>query len=217
MSQLALRDATASYGDRAVLGPLDLTLVPGERVALVGKSGAGKSTLLGLMHDRWRQQGVALLPQELGLVPTLTVFHNVFIGRLHTHPGWYNLITLARPFRRDVEAVTPLLARLGIADKCWSPAGELSGGQRQRVAAGRALFQAGAVLLADEPVSALDGPQAETVMAALTEAYPTAVLAMHDLDLALRFCDRVIGISDGTIAIDQPSLRLSAGDLLALY
>ncbi|WP_027351378.1 ATP-binding cassette domain-containing protein [Halotalea alkalilenta] len=217
MSQLALHDATASYGDRAVLGPLDLTLAPGERVALVGKSGAGKSTLLSLMHTHWRQQGVALMPQELGLVPTLTVFHNVFIGRLHTHPGWYNLITLARPFRRDVEAVMPLLARLGIADKCWSPAGELSGGQRQRVAAGRALFQAGAALLADEPVSALDGPQAEVVMTALTEAYPTAVLAMHDLDLALRFCDRVIGISDGAIAIDQPSLRLSAGDLLALY
>ncbi|WP_458526528.1 ATP-binding cassette domain-containing protein [Onishia taeanensis] len=217
MSTLALTEAVADYGAQRVLGPLSLTLARGERVALVGKSGAGKSSLLSVMYQHWKRHGAALMPQELGLVPSLSVFHNVYMGALPTHPTWYNLVTLAKPFRRDVAAIRPLLSRLGIDDKCWAAAGELSGGQRQRVAAARAIHQGGQVLLADEPVSALDGPQSATLMAELTKAYPTAVLAMHDVELALRFTDRVIGIAEGGIALDAPSVRLTAQDLLPLY
>lgn len=217
MSPLALDNIVADYGEQRVLGPLNLELTRGERVALVGKSGAGKSTLLGVMYQRWQNRGAALMPQDLGLVPSLSVFHNVFIGGLARQPSWYNLLNLIRPFRRDVAAIMPLLEQLGIADKCWSAAGELSGGQRQRVAAARAIYQRGEVLLADEPASALDGPTAEVVMAALTQAYSTAVLAMHDVDLALRFSDRVIGIHNGDVAVDAPSRTLKAHDLLSLY
>jgi phosphonate transport system ATP-binding protein len=217
MGSLALQEAVAAYGTTRVLGPLSLTLAPGEQIALVGKSGAGKSTLLSLMYDQWRTQDVALMPQELGLVPTLSVFHNVYMGRLDRYPWWANLLTLFRPRRRDMAVITPLLESLGIAEKRWTPCGELSGGQRQRVAVARVIHQGGRVLLADEPVSALDGPQSEVVMTALLEAYPTAVLAMHDLDLALRHCNRVVGIQDGNLAIDQPSHRLTANDLLPLY
>lgn len=217
MTPLALTDAVAAYGETRVLGPLSLTLAPGERVALVGKSGAGKSTLLALMYEQWREREVALMPQALGLVDTLSVFHNVYMGRLDRHPWWRNLLTLARPRRSDVTEVEALLTRLGIADKRWTPCGELSGGQRQRVAAARVLYQGGEVLLADEPVSALDGPQAASVMQALADGYPMAVVAMHDLDLALRFCTRVVGIQAGEIAIDQPSQRLSVHDLQPLY
>lgn len=217
MSALALHDAVADYGPIRVLGPLSLTLALGERVALVGRSGAGKSTLLALMYQHWHDRGITLLPQELGLVPTLSVFHNVYMGRLNRRRGWYNLASLFRPFRRDVEAIEPILARFGLAEKCWVPSGELSGGQRQRVAVARALYQGGEVLLADEPISALDGPQAERVMIALTEAFPTVVLALHDLDMALRHCTRVVGIQHGEIVIDQPSERLAPQDLMPLY
>lgn len=217
MTSLTLHEVVADYGEGRVLGPLSLTLSPGERVALVGKSGAGKSTLLDLMYSHWRHRHAALIPQQLGLVDTLSTFHNVYMGGLPRHSIHHNLITLARPFRRDIAAILPLLERLEIADKCWNRAGELSGGQRQRVAAARALYQAGSVLLADEPVSSLDGPQAAAVMTALTETYETAVLAMHDVELALRFCDRVIGIDQGTIALDQPSRRLATSDVLPLY
>lgn len=217
MTALALTDVVADYGGTRVLGPLNLTLAHGERVALVGRSGAGKSTLLSIMQQRWQKNGAALMPQELGLVPSLSVFHNVYMGGLARRASWYNLVSLVRPFRRDIDAITPLLERLGIAEKCWAAAGELSGGQSQRVAAARAIHQQGELLLADEPVSALDGPLAELVMAALTEAYPTAVLAMHDVELALRFTDRVVGIADGAIALDEPSRKLTARDLLVLY
>ncbi|MDI5932742.1 ATP-binding cassette domain-containing protein [Halomonas kalidii] len=214
---LALHDAVAAYGETRVLGPLSLTLARGERVALVGRSGAGKSTLLSVMYDRWRDQGAALMPQDLGLVATLSVFHNVYMGRLDRHPWWRNLLTLVRPRQADVAEIDALLTRLGLDAKLWTPCGELSGGQRQRVAVARVIHQGGGMLLADEPVSALDGPLSEVVLTGLTEAYPTAVLAMHDVELALRYCTRVIGIQDGAIAIDQPSQRLAATDLLTLY
>lgn len=217
MPPLILDNVIADYGQQRVLGPLSIELARGEKVALVGKSGAGKSTLLGLMYTHWQHSKLALMPQELGLVPSLSVFHNVFIGGLARHATWYNLANLIRPFRRDIAAIMPLLEQLEIAEKCWSPSGELSGGQRQRVAAARTIYQNGDLLLADEPASALDGPMAELVMTALTQAYATAVLAMHDVDLALRFSDRVIGIRDGEIAMDAPSHRLKAQDLMVLY
>ena len=216
MQPLVLSDVSADYGGTRVLGPLSLTIEPGQRVALVGRSGAGKSTLLGIMYERWRDRA-ALMPQQLGLVDTLSVFHNVYMGRLAAHSTWYNLRNLAWPARPEVEAVTAVLRQLNLEDKLRSRAGELSGGQRQRVAAARALYQNGGVLLADEPVSALDGPLAETVMAVLSSAYTTAVLAMHDVELALRYTDRVVGVDDGLIVVDAPSRTLSVADLRPLY
>jgi phosphonate transport system ATP-binding protein len=216
MTALALDQVTAGYGGETVLGPLSITVVRGEKVALVGRSGVGKSTLIRLMYEHWPEDA-ALVPQELGLVQSLSVFHNVYMGRLGERPSWYNLLTLVRPFRRDVEAVQAVLEKLSIADKIHDRAGELSGGQRQRTAIARALYQQGRLLLADEPVSALDGPQAEVVMAALTGAFETAVIAMHDVELALRFTDRVIGIQQGQVVLDARSQDLQAHDLRFLY
>lgn len=217
MSDFALKDAEAHYGSTRVLGPLSIRVAKGEHVALIGKSGAGKSTLLSLMYDRWQAQSVALMPQALGLVDTLSVFHNVYMGRLDHHRWWRNLATLAHPFKRDIDEITALLDTLGMAEKRWAPCGELSGGQRQRVAAARALYQQGALLLADEPVSALDGPQASSVMSQLTQGYPRSVLAMHDLELALRFCTRIVGLKNGAVVLDAPSESLNARALQALY
>nr|WP_264477687.1 ATP-binding cassette domain-containing protein [Halomonas malpeensis] len=212
-----MTDAEAYYGATRVLGPLSLSVGEGEHIALIGKSGAGKSTLLSLMYDRWREQPVALMPQALGLVDTLSVFHNVYMGRLDRHRWWRNLVTLAKPWRRDINEITALLEDVGIAEKRWTPCGELSGGQRQRVAAARVLYQQGELLLADEPVSALDGPQASAVMAKLTQGYPRTVLAMHDLELALAFCTRVVGLQGGAVVLDAPSKTLTSAALQDLY
>lgn len=216
MSALDLQNLTASFDGRRVLGPLSLSVAPGERVALVGKSGAGKSTLLKLAYQH-RQQDLSLVPQELGLVPPLPVFHNVFMGQLNNHPLWYNAITLARPFRRDRERIQALLAQVDMADKLWQPVAALSGGQKQRTAIARALFHGASALLADEPVSALDGPQAISVMELLEAQFATSLIALHDTSLALRFCNRIVGIADGVIALDERSNRLSENDILRLY
>jgi len=182
----------------------------------VGRSGAGKSTLLSLLFDPKRRD-LALMPQELGLVQTLSVFHNVYMGRLAVHSTWYNIANLVRPFEREVTAVSGVLAALGMEGKIWSRVGELSGGQRQRTAVARALHQQANVLLADEPVSALDVTRADDVMGAITNAYQTAVIAMHDVELALRHCSRIVGIDHGRVALDEPAKRLNAQDLMPLY
>ncbi|MDR9432606.1 MAG: ATP-binding cassette domain-containing protein [Spiribacter sp.] len=216
MGALTLDKAYADYGGSPVLGPIDLNIKPGEHVALVGRSGAGKSTLLALLHDR-RRRDIALMPQDLGLVDTLSVFHNVYMGQLAAHSSGYNLINLLRPFRQQVLAVRGVLEPLDMEASIWTRTGELSGGQRQRVAVARSLFQRGNVLLADEPVSALDGPRSETVMQALTSQYSTTIIAMHDLALARRYANRLIGIRHGAIALDTPADSVSVGALDALY
>ncbi|GHA96506.1 phosphonate ABC transporter ATP-binding protein [Modicisalibacter luteus] len=216
MTALALERISAAYGEQRVLGPLTLHVARGEKVALVGHSGAGKSTLLSLLYDK-RRRDIALLPQDLGLVQTLSVFHNVYMGRLAAHSTLYNLANLIRPLPKEVHRVRQVLETLDMVDKLWSPAGELSGGQRQRTAIARALNQPASVLLADEPVSALDGPRAESVMQALTQHFETSVIALHDVELALRHSTRIVGIRDGGIALDRASERLSTGDLRFLY
>ena len=139
------------------------------------------------------------------------------MGQLAAHSGAYNLINLIRPFRTQVRAVTAVLEQLDMVSTLWSRVGELSGGQRQRVAVARSLFQGVDVLLADEPVSALDGPRSEAVMQALTKQNTTTIIAMHDLDLARRYANRLIGIQDGTIALDSPCRSVNTHDLNALY
>ena len=211
-----LKDANAGYNGRAVLNNVSLRIEKGERVALVGRSGAGKSTLLELLYSQ-RRRGSALIPQDPGLVKTLSVFHNIFMGRLHMNGAWYNLLNLARPMRAEIEKIEPIVARLGLEEEMFPPAGGLSGGQRQRTAVGRALYQQGDVVLGDEPVSAVDGHQARTVLDAVAEAYETVVLAMHDVDLALAYTDRIVGLNGGRVVMDEPSAGLTRGDLDSLY
>lgn len=216
MSGFAFNDLSASFGDKRVIDPLSLEVQPGEHVALVGKSGAGKSTLIKLLYERLTQDA-SLVPQGLGLVNALPVFHNVFMGQLDKHPLWYNTLTLVRPFRKDRDTVARLLNDLGISEKQWVPAASLSGGQRQRVAIARALYRNAPMLLADEPISALDGPMAHLVMKALTDQFSTSVIALHDVDMALAYCNRIVGIQDGLVALDQPASQLMASDIMALY
>ncbi|MGO3694173.1 ATP-binding cassette domain-containing protein [Marinobacter sp.] len=186
------------------------------KIALVGKSGAGKSTLIRLIHERVNRDS-SLIPQDLGLVNALSVFHNVFMGQLDRHATWYSTVTLVRPFSKDRNDVHTLLQSLGMTEKLWTPAASLSGGQRQRVAIARALYRNAAVLLADEPVSALDGPMANSVMTHLRDRFATSIIALHDVDLALRYCTRIVGIQDGQVALDQPSENLTAPDIMSLY
>ncbi len=213
---LQLVNEDLGYDQSLVLHGISIAIQEGDRIALIGESGAGKSTLLTAIQARLHEQA-ALVPQNPGLVGSLSVFHNIYMGRLHRHPTWYNLLNLAWPRRREIAAIQPLVQRLGLEEKLFEPAGELSGGQQQRVGVCRALHQGGALVLGDEPVSAVDSHQARTVLDALHEHFETVVLAMHDVELALSYASRIIGLKDGGIALDRPTAGLRVSDLDFLY
>ena len=216
MTLLQLSDEVAGYQGKTILRDLTLSIEAGERIALVGESGAGKSTLLRLIYERCRDQA-ALVPQDSGLVQSLSVFHNVYMGRLHTHSVWRNFRNLLKPAPDDIATVRPIIEELRLEEKFFSPVAELSGGQQQRTAVGRALYNTGDVLIGDEPVSAVDEHQARYILGTLNNQKKTVVLAMHDRALALEFTDRVVGIRDGRIVLDEATAGMVPGDLDDLY
>ena len=219
MSLAGFSRETLGYGAGTVLEEVNLTLSPGERLVLLGRSGAGKTTLLNAFHDRLVAGGhrVALAPQDHALVPQLSVLRNVLMGRLDDHGAAYNLTNLIRPRRADREAVEALLGELGLSGQIDQPVEALSGGQRQRTALARALYRGGAVLVADEPVSAVDGGQAVALMDLMQARFPTAVVALHDVALARRFATRLVGIRQGRIVMEGAPAALAPGTLDALY
>lgn len=211
-----LTEEAAGYRGETVLSDVTLRIAEGERVALVGESGVGKSTLLRLIYDRCGDRA-ALVPQDLGLVQSLSVFHNIYMGRLHLNSVWRNLHNLLRPARSDVAAVGKVVAELRMEDKLFAAVGELSGGQQQRTAVGRALYHPGDLLIADEPVSSVDQHQAREILATLNARKKTVVLAMHDRALAIEFADRIVGIRDRRIVLDEATAGMTPSDLDQLY
>lgn len=211
-----LRGASAGYGGHAVLHDIDLRIDAGERIAIMGRSGAGKSTLLNLLYEHIGDR-VALIPQAAALVRTLSVFHNVYMGRLDKYPAWRNLRTLVWPDRRDVADVGEVLDLVGLADQMFAQAGALSGGQQQRTSVARALYNGRPVVIGDEPVSALDRVQGAEILHKLTTRHETLVLALHDVSFALSHTDRIVVLEHGRIVLDTPSHALTVADLIPYY
>jgi phosphonate transport system ATP-binding protein len=231
-----------TYGGTPALAGVDLTVGPGERVAVVGASGAGKSTLLAVANGTVRPTagsvevlgadpaslgGTALrrlrarvgtVHQHLELPGQLRVVHNVTAGRLASWSAARAAWSLLRP--QAVPEVRAALARVGLADRVFERTERLSGGQRQRVAVARVLLQEPDLVLADEPASALDPVLADRVLALLGEVAARGgalVASLHDPRLALRHCDRVVGLAAGRVVLDAPTAALRTTDLTDFY
>ena len=228
---------------RLALSAIDLSVAAGERVALVGPSGAGKTTLLRvaaaalrptegrvalLDGDPWTLAPRALrtLRARIGFVhqappipPRLRVVTAVLAGRL----GQWGLGRALRSWLLpdDAAGARDALARVGLAERVFERCDQLSGGQLQRVAVARTLYQAPALLLADEPVSALDATTADAVLRELVAysqaAGTTFVASLHAVDLALRWFPRVVGLRDGAVMFDLPSDEVTPERLASLY
>lgn len=214
-----LDGADLGYGGTTVLQGVRLNVAPGERLALLGRSGSGKSTLLAALREAILARGlrVALVPQDTALVPQLNALRNVLMGRLDDHGALYNLRTLIRPRPADRDAALEALDRVGLRPEAPRAVERLSGGQKQRVALARALHRGGDVILGDEPLSAVDPRQAELLAGVIRSAFPTAVLALHDVAIARAFATRVIGLRDGACLFDLPVAELDAARIEALY
>ncbi|OXY80636.1 ATP-binding cassette domain-containing protein [Oceanimonas doudoroffii] len=208
--------ASLGYAGKPVLEALTLKVRRGDKIALLGESGTGKSTLLRRLREL-RPSDVAWCPQQPGLVPVLSAFHNIYMGRLERHPFWYNLANLVRPLATPKAEIAGLASRLGLSGQLWRPAGALSGGQQSRVSLARALYQQKPVFIGDEPVSALDERQAAELLQLVCARHQTVVLALHNVEQALTHCSRIVGLRQGRLVLDAPSSELSAAQLRALY
>lgn len=240
---LELSNLRKCFGEAVAIDGVSLTVAPGELVGVIGRSGSGKSTLLRLVNRltdadegsvRWEGQEVgsmrgralrawraeaAMIFQRYNLVERLDVVTNVLIGSLHRRSL---LPTLIKSFPATERARAIMeLDRVGMADKALQRAETLSGGEMQRVAIARAMMQEPKLLLADEPVSALDPYNATGVMNALVAANRdrgiTVIVNTHTIDLARRFCHRIIGMRAGAILFDGPPGALDAGVEDALF
>jgi len=216
---IKLNAETISYKGKTALSNVTLHIQAGQKLALVGHSGSGKSSLLKLLYDKQDSpsQNFTLIPQDYGLVQNLSVFHNVYMGQLGRRPTWYNLLNLIKPLSKPIDEISDILNSVQINDKLFEPVAQLSGGQQQRTAIARALMHSGDILLADEPVSSLDESQSQLVMKLLCNQFETIIFSLHDVDLALKFCDRVIGLDQGKIVINANTESLNRAELLKLY
>ncbi|WP_194094945.1 ATP-binding cassette domain-containing protein [Marivivens aquimaris] len=211
-----LENEDLGWDGKTVLAGVSLSVATGERLALLGKSGAGKSTLLTTIYSRLLGR-IAYVPQDTGLVGQLSAFHNVWMGRLDNHGTARNLRTLIWPSKAERAAVDTVLDATGLSGLGRRPVMNLSGGQKQRVALSRALLRGGDVVLADEPVSAVDVTQGAELLARLDETFATSVIAMHDVEMAKGWATRIIGIAGGRIVLDCPPTEASDADIAALY
>jgi len=220
---LELRDCRLTYpsddrrgGDVVALAIERLSIRSGDRIALLGRSGAGKSTLL--RHLRLQLgNSASWCPQQAALVPQLKAFHNIYSGALERHSALVNLKNLLLPSPRFKADIAALAEPLGIRDLLWSKANTLSGGQQQRVAVARCLYQHKSILLADEPVAALDKRQGRAVLELLLQRHDTAIVALHDAQLAAQLCNRIIGLKDGGLLFDCTADQLDAAAIEQLY
>ncbi|RBY94771.1 phosphonate ABC transporter ATP-binding protein [Blastococcus sp. TBT05-19] len=231
------------YPGTTALAGVDLAVTAGERVAVVGASGAGKSTLLGVLDGtvaptagtvevhgsdpttlrgrelRRLRARTGTVRQQLDLPGPLRVVHNVNAGRLGSWSAARAAWSLLRP--QGAAEVLAALDRVGLADRLHERTDRLSGGQRQRVAVARLLLQRPELVLADEPASALDPALADVVLTLLgalaAEQGGALVAALHDPALALRHCDRVVGLEHGRVVMDAPAASLTVTSLEGFY
>ena len=241
---LRLTGAHLQHGNGVhALRGVDLSIASGERVAIIGPSGAGKSSLLGLLAsalppssgavellgaDPWRlpararqrlRTRIGLIHQAPPLPPRQRVVTAVLAGKLGQWGLGKSLLNLLHPV--DIPGARDVLARLDLADKLFAQCQQLSGGQLQRVGIARALYQDPELLLADEPVSAMDPVLADHTLSVLcrhAEARGvTLVASLHAVDLALAHFPRIVGVREGQIAFDRPASEVSQELLDALY
>ncbi|MDT2767940.1 phosphonate ABC transporter ATP-binding protein [Globicatella sulfidifaciens] len=225
------------------LKDINLKIEQGEFVGIIGLSGAGKSTLIrtiNKMHPisegnltvngvevatlkgdslrKFRRQ-IGMIFQSFNLVTRAKVITNVLNALVPDIPFWRVLVG---HYKKEEELkALEALDRVGILDKAYTRVDQLSGGQQQRVALARTLAQNPSIILADEPVAALDPVTANVVMKDFQRINQdfdiTVLINIHHVELALEFCDRIIGIRDGEVVYDGPSSNVDAEILNLIY
>ena len=243
MKSLRIKNLKKKFKNTIAVNGINIEIDEGKIIGIIGRSGAGKSTLLRMINRlvdptegsiefddikvssikgralrKWRSE-CAMIFQQFNLVERLDVLTNVLIGSLGRN---YNLLNLFGIFSKE-EKINALknLDRFDLSGIALQKAGTLSGGQQQRVAIARALMQKPRILLADEPISSLDPKNAKRVMDDMLkinrEDGITIICNLHSLEVAKKYCDRLIGLSDGKVVFDGSPEELTTEISKELY
>ncbi len=241
---IIFKDVTKIYPNGTVgLKNVNLDIRDGEAVAVIGLSGAGKSTLIraiNKMHPissgtitvdgtdvnslsgkdlRMLRRRIGMIFQSFNLVTRTTVIRNVLTAFVPDLPVWRRVLGVFP--KEDKLKALEALDKVGILEKAYTRVDQLSGGQQQRVALARTLAQNPSIILADEPVAALDPVTAKAVMDDFRNINRnmgiTVIINIHHVELALEYCDRVIGVRAGQVVFDGPASSVNAAVLSSIY
>ena len=240
---LSIRNLAKRYGDVTALSGVNLSVHRGEFVSVIGRSGAGKSTLLRcinrmvdassgeiVLNDvnvctlpraelRRLRSRVGMIFQHYNLVQRLTVLENVLHGRL----GYKGTLAGMAGHYTQAEKLLAIrtIAMLGLADQMYKRCDELSGGQKQRVGIARALVQEPHLILCDEPIASLDPSSAKVIMDHLRMVCDdlgiTILVNLHQIDVALKYSDRIAGINAGRLVYDGSAQDLSRETIYEIF
>ncbi len=238
---LEINDLTKTFanGTPALKG-VNLKINKGEFVSILGRSGSGKTTLLRSINGLETASGgeiyldnkqvnletinevqnkTGMIFQEFNLVNNLSAINNVLTGLLSSSNKFLSLFYL---FSKDqkIDALKSL-ETVGLLEKSYNRSDELSGGQRQRVGIARAIIKKPLLLLADEPVASLDPKAADLILSLLkkiNKEYGTTILCnLHQVDLAKKYSDRVVGLVDGKVIFNEKSNDIDKNYLEKIY
>ena len=244
-SAISCENLRVSYGTLEVLRGVSFDIAAGEGVVLLGANGCGKSTLMRSLNGLERlksgnvrihgdtlttasrrdlrriRSGMGYVFQQFNLVPQLSAFQNVLLGAMGRHRlGLLSCLGFTAPDEERARAMA-CLERVGMANRALHRPSELSGGQQQRVAIARMLMQMPKVVIADEPIASLDPKAGREVLDLLWKIVREEGLSMlctlHQLDLALEYGDRILGMKAGEIVIDTPVAETDRERLNTLY
>ena len=245
MAVLEIKDLRTRYtrSGPEILKGVSLSVDKGDFLAIIGPSGAGKSTLIRCINRLVEptsgdvflngknitklkkrflskaRRDMGMIFQEFNLVDRMSVMDNVLTGRLGYIGAFRSLLRMYP--KREIQRSLELLDRVGLGDFIEQRADELSGGQRQRVGIARAIIQEPKLLLVDEPTSSLDPKISKEVMSMIKEmseeAGVPALCNIHDVELALEFSNKLIGLQDGVKMFDGPTEEVDKNVLEEIY
>jgi len=230
---------TFESGTEALRG-VNLKVKKGEFLCILGPSGSGKTTLLRSINglesiEKGKiffnkekidetylpevQKKTGMIFQDFNLVNNLSAINNVLTGLLNSSSKFLSMFYLFTK-EQKLEALKAL-ETVGLLNKAYNRADELSGGQRQRVGIARAIIKKPLLLLADEPVASLDPKAANLIMLLLKkinkEFNITVICNLHQVDLATKYSDRIVGLLDGEIVFDQPASNIDETSVSQIY
>ena len=240
---LEIKNLTVEYGNFRAIDNISFTVKDGEFVAVIGSSGGGKSSLMKAINLlvkpksgsikidgeemtelssrklRMKRRKIGFVFQDYNLIDRLSVIENVLTGRLGYKSSLKSLLGIFS--KEEYENAEKALEKVGLSEKFFVRGDELSGGQKQRVAIAKALVQEPKIILADEPVASLDVNSSKIIMEYFKEINRvqgiTVIINIHDVNIALKYADRVIALKKGKIVFDGKGSEITDDVLKRVY